>query len=399
MIAQAASSRAGGLSLDTNAKGFFALSNALLDASIATWNTKVLQDTVRPISYIRWLYRGRQIKGWTGPGTKTTTIDGGSWIPYQEANVVTPPFGEYTSGHSAFSGASQRICNLVAGNDTFKVPLSVTITKGRSVIEPGLVPAKNLTLTFKSFTDAANSAGMSRRYGGIHFEPGDRNGRTSAPRSAARPGPRPRPTSTAPPAAGRNSGTPRACVGGCGPEQAWLGWAIRSSAGSGLRWRTRTRRPLGFGAAKPTEALGSDTCAPPPHSTRCWPFPVPMWPGGVHPGRDRGRAAPPSAAAALPVRLVHPRGLDRSTRRWRHLDLGAARLYLQAEIRRLACRRCGRVRTETVAWARPAARFTRDFEDVVADLAQRTDKTTSPGCCAAPGRRSPRSWCGWSLPT
>jgi transposase len=67
---------------------------------------------------------------------------------------------------------------------------------------------------------------------------------------------------------------------------------------------------------------------------------------------------------------------DRSTRRWRHLDLGAARLYLEAEIRRLACRRCGRVRTETVPWARPGARFTRDFEDVVAWLAQRTDKTT-----------------------
>jgi transposase len=67
---------------------------------------------------------------------------------------------------------------------------------------------------------------------------------------------------------------------------------------------------------------------------------------------------------------------DHTTRRWRHLDLGAARLYLQAEIRRLACRRCGRVRTETVAWARPAARFTRDFEAVVAYLAQRTDKTT-----------------------
>jgi transposase len=63
-------------------------------------------------------------------------------------------------------------------------------------------------------------------------------------------------------------------------------------------------------------------------------------------------------------------------RRWRHLDLGAARLYLEAEIRRLACRRCQRVRTETVPWARPGARFTRDFEDVVAYLAQRTDKTT-----------------------
>jgi transposase len=67
---------------------------------------------------------------------------------------------------------------------------------------------------------------------------------------------------------------------------------------------------------------------------------------------------------------------DRSMRRWRHLDLGAARLYLEAEIRRLACRRCRRVRTETVPWARPGARFTRDVEDVVAWLAQRTDKTT-----------------------
>ncbi len=52
-----------------------------------------------------------------------------------------------------------------------------------------------------------------------------------------------------------------------------------------------------------------------------------------------------------------------------------ARLFLQAEIRRLDCRACGRVRTETVPWARPAARFTRDFEDVLGWLAQRMDKT------------------------
>ena len=91
--------------------------------------------------------------------------------------MVTPPFGEYTSGHSAFSGAAQRVFYLFAGTDDFKVPLSVTVIKGRSTIEPGLVPAKNLTLTFKSFSDAAISAGMSRRYGGIHFEPGDLNGR------------------------------------------------------------------------------------------------------------------------------------------------------------------------------------------------------------------------------
>lgn len=66
---------------------------------------------------------------------------------------------------------------------------------------------------------------------------------------------------------------------------------------------------------------------------------------------------------------------DRSVRRWRGLDLGASKLLLRAEIRRLHCRVCGRVRTEQVPWARPGARFTRDFEDVLAWLAQRMDKT------------------------
>jgi len=67
---------------------------------------------------------------------------------------------------------------------------------------------------------------------------------------------------------------------------------------------------------------------------------------------------------------------DSSVRRWRHLDLGSSKLWLQATIRRLDCRRCGRVVTEAVPWARPRARHSRDFEDVVAWLAQRTDKTT-----------------------
>lgn len=66
---------------------------------------------------------------------------------------------------------------------------------------------------------------------------------------------------------------------------------------------------------------------------------------------------------------------DQSRRRWRHLDIGTHRLWLAADIRRLHCPDCG-VRTEDVAWARPRARHTRDFEDVVAWLAQRTDKTT-----------------------
>lgn len=68
-------------------------------------------------------------------------------------------------------------------------------------------------------------------------------------------------------------------------------------------------------------------------------------------------------------------GYDCSRRRWRHLDMGACKLWLEAELRRLRCPTCG-VRTEEVPWARPGARHSRDFEDVVAWLAQRTDKTS-----------------------
>ena len=90
---------------------------------------------------------------------------------------------------------------------------------------------------------------------------------------------------------------------------------------------------------------------------------------------------------------------DRTTRRWRHLDLGAARLYLEAEIRRLACHACRRVRTETVPWARPGARFTGDVEEVVASLAQRTDKTTITRLLRCSWEAVAPSRCGWSPPT
>ncbi|MEV6525019.1 ISL3 family transposase [Longispora sp. NPDC051575] len=66
---------------------------------------------------------------------------------------------------------------------------------------------------------------------------------------------------------------------------------------------------------------------------------------------------------------------DQRLRRWRHLDLGARPVWLEAPIRRLNCPGCRRVRTEQVGWARPAARHTYAFEQVVAWLAQRMDKT------------------------
>jgi transposase len=59
----------------------------------------------------------------------------------------------------------------------------------------------------------------------------------------------------------------------------------------------------------------------------------------------------------------------RRVKRWRHLDLGSTRCWIECELRRVYCRDCG-ARSEAVPWARPGARHTRDFEDTVAWLAQ-----------------------------
>ena len=65
---------------------------------------------------------------------------------------------------------------------------------------------------------------------------------------------------------------------------------------------------------------------------------------------------------------------DRSVRRRRHLDLGAQRCHLKAEIRRVRCTECG-VKVEAVPFARPGARHTRDLENLAAFLAQQANKT------------------------
>ena len=64
---------------------------------------------------------------------------------------------------------------------------------------------------------------------------------------------------------------------------------------------------------------------------------------------------------------------DRRLKRWRHLDLGAARCHIECELRLLRCPDCG-VHAEAVPWARPGAHHTRDFEDLVAWLAQQMAK-------------------------
>ncbi len=164
-----------GHSIDDDAKMFSAVNAALLDASVWTWGVKRVYDYIRPVSSIHFLYAGRNVHAWAGPNLGTQIIPGASWKPYQAARVVTPPFAEYVSGHSTFSASAATVLKYFTGSDVFG--FGVTILAGSSRVEPGTVPAANLQLSWATFTDASDEAGISRRYGGIHFIDGDLEGR------------------------------------------------------------------------------------------------------------------------------------------------------------------------------------------------------------------------------
>lgn len=163
-----------GHTLDQDVQLFFILTNAAFDAGIAAWDAKIYYDYVRPITAIRYLKRGRKIRAWAGPGLGVRVIDGESWRPYQPEWFPTPPFAEYVSGHSTFSAAAAEVLKRFTGSDHFGA--FVTITQGDLGVEPG-VPAQPVTLSWATFSAAADEAGLSRRYGGIHFEDGDLEGR------------------------------------------------------------------------------------------------------------------------------------------------------------------------------------------------------------------------------
>ena len=168
-------SRRDGNTADQDAKMFFALSGAIFDASVQSWRIKRVYDSVRPVTAVHNLKAGVPVLAWAGPYKGTGWIDGASWQPYQAATVVTPPFPEYLSGHSIFSATGAEILKRFTGSDRFGA--SYTQPARSSRVEPLTVPAQAVTLTWRTFTEAANEAGLSRRYGGIHFVPGDVDGR------------------------------------------------------------------------------------------------------------------------------------------------------------------------------------------------------------------------------
>jgi len=106
----------------------------LADAAICAWDAKYTYHFWRPVTAIAF----------AEPEL--------NWMPL----LVTPPFPEYTSGHSTFSGAGATVLPLFYGTD------DLPFTSGSDFL-PGV---------YRSFStpfDAAVEAGLSRIYGGIHF--------------------------------------------------------------------------------------------------------------------------------------------------------------------------------------------------------------------------------------
>ena len=141
-----------GTGLLETARTFALLNIAMADAGIASWDAKYHYDVWRPIDAIRQ----------ADSDSNATTVGDPSWIPL----LKTPPFPAYTSGHSTFSGAASAVLTSLFGDN---VAFASQSDGHLAAEQRPLDPSQIVTRHFASFKQAAEEAGMSRIYGGIHF--------------------------------------------------------------------------------------------------------------------------------------------------------------------------------------------------------------------------------------
>ena len=215
--------------LQWDVKTYFAINAALHDAATAAWTAKRIYDYVRPICSIRWLASQGQssdpglpnfhtngiplvtnlielitvdstqagerhahlagqigqiaVHTWPGEPTDPSTEYSGRawiladrWLPYQRATFVSPAFAGYVSGHSTFSRAAAEVLTAITGDAYFPGGLASHITPANSLAFE-LGPSTDVDLQWATYYDAANEAGISRLYGGIHVAVDDLPGR------------------------------------------------------------------------------------------------------------------------------------------------------------------------------------------------------------------------------
>ncbi len=156
-----------GFGLDQDIKLFFTVANALMDAGIAAWEAKYHYNYVRPVTAIRRLGATR-ITAWEEDSKRVRPIPARDWDPY----LPTPAFPEYVSGHSTFAAAWAVVMERFLGTSEFDYTAKVYGLR----VQNTPLALNPVELHFPTFWSAAESSGLSRLYGGIHWPVGNQEG-------------------------------------------------------------------------------------------------------------------------------------------------------------------------------------------------------------------------------
>ncbi|MCH6255623.1 FG-GAP-like repeat-containing protein [Puniceicoccaceae bacterium K14] len=216
--------------LEWDIRAYLTLNGAMHDAAVAAWTLKRQYDYSRPISMIRHMGGYGQssdpnlpsynenglpivddlielitaessqpgerhahlsdhvdeiaIRCWAGEPENNDTQFGGvgwilaeDWFPYQRSTFVSPAFAAYVSGHSTFSRAGAEVLTLLTGTPFFPGGIGEYHFVKNDFLEFEAGPSEDVVLQWATYYDAADEAGESRLYGGIHVPADDFIGR------------------------------------------------------------------------------------------------------------------------------------------------------------------------------------------------------------------------------
>ena len=214
--------------LEWDVKLYFALNAAVHDAACVAWSLKRYYDGWRPMEAIRYLgQRGQSslpedptydpkglplvpglieivtsasarsggrhaglpvgaiaVDTWPGQPADPATqhsgiqwIQAADWVPYQKKTFVTPAFPGYISGHSTFSRAAAEILAAITGSPFFPGGLGTFTAPADTFLSFEKGPSQTVQLQWGTYFDAADQAGLSRLWGGIHVSVDDLTGR------------------------------------------------------------------------------------------------------------------------------------------------------------------------------------------------------------------------------
>ena len=214
--------------LEWDVKLYFTLNAAVHEAACAAWSVKRFSDGGRPIAFIRYMGQigqssqpggpsyhpdglplvpglielvttataqpgerhanlpvgGIAILAWPGQPANPVTQHSGvrwilawNWLPFQKASFVTPAFPGYISGHSTFSRSAAEVLTAITGSPFFPGGLGTHTAPAGTTLTFENGPSQTVELQWGTYFDAADQAGLSRLWGGIHVSVDDVTGR------------------------------------------------------------------------------------------------------------------------------------------------------------------------------------------------------------------------------